>query len=65
MINLAKSNFPHSVDCNVYPHAFTYRWPTDHTNPEARDPRNINHFIIPHPRIELFNKSVLYSIPNA
>jgi hypothetical protein len=69
MTKYAKLNFTHSVVYNYCPASFTNTWTTNLTqnltqNPNYdRDLRNNNQIFVPHPRIELFKKSPLYSIP--
>jgi hypothetical protein len=64
LISFAKLIFSHSVVFEYGLDSFSNVWTTN-TN-RIDNPHNLrhtNHFVIPHPRIELFKKSPLYSIP--
>jgi hypothetical protein len=69
IISQAKLNFAHSVVYNYCPNSFNNMWPKNRNqnqnqNPtDARELCNTKYFLVPHPRIQLFKKSALYSIP--
>jgi hypothetical protein len=63
LIQYSKLNFMHSYIYNYCPNSFTNTWTLNTERENIPDLRNANLLSIPHPRIELFKKSPLYSLP--
>jgi hypothetical protein len=65
IIAQAKLKFMHAVHHNYAPSSFRNTWLLNHErNPENNlNLRDDNLYAIPHPRIELFKKSPIYSLP--
>jgi hypothetical protein len=59
----SKLNFMHSVIYNYCPPSFIDIWKPNNERNEIPNLRNADQLAIPHPRIELFKKSPLYSLP--
>ncbi len=65
IIEQAKLTFMHSIEYNYAPKAFMNTWFKNNDRNTGHALRNDNEFVLPHPRIELFKKIPLYSLPAA
>jgi hypothetical protein len=54
----------HSVIHNYCPNSFINIWTFNNERIDIPNLRNANAFTIPNPKIELFKKSPLYTLPN-
>ena len=63
LIHYSKLNFMHSYTYNYCPNSFANTWTQNIEREDIPYLRNANLLTVPHPRIELFKKSPLYSLP--
>lgn len=63
LITFSKLNFMHSVAYNYCPSSFSNVWISNNERNETINLRNADLLAIPYPRIELFKKSPIYSLP--
>jgi hypothetical protein len=63
LIKLSKLKFMHSVVFNYAPSSFNSTWLVNENRNIEHNLRNNEHFFIPNPRIELFKRSPLYTLP--
>ena len=63
LIHYSKLNFMHSYTYNYCPNSFDNTWTQNIEREDIPYLRNANLLTVPHPRIELFKKSPLYSLP--
>jgi hypothetical protein len=66
LISFSKLNFMHSVTYNYCPSSFTDIWKLNNERngePREHNLRNADLLAIPHPRIELYKRSPMYSLP--
>jgi hypothetical protein len=64
LIHFSKLNFMHSYMYNYCPKSFNNLWPQNNLRQDIPNLRNANLLAIPHPRLELFKRSPLYSLPS-
>lgn len=63
LITFAKLNFMHSFTYNYCPPSFNTTWRSNNERTDIPNLRNADLLTIPSPRIELFKKSPIYSLP--
>jgi hypothetical protein len=64
LIEYSKSMFMHSIEYKYAPSSFNNTWQKNHNRVDHdHNLRNDNSFALPAPRIELFKRSPLYSLP--
>ena len=64
ILKQGKLIFMHSIFYNYAPQSFRNVWNHNEDRPSNINLRNDNHFKKPHPRIELFKRFPLYSLPD-
>jgi hypothetical protein len=63
LITYSKLNFMHSVTYKYCPPSFGDIWKTNNERNDIHDLRNADLLYVPYPRIEMFKKSPIYSLP--
>jgi hypothetical protein len=63
IIQRAKLHFMHSIEDNNVPSSFELTWTKNNATQQNHNLRNMDKYVLPHPRIEFFKKIPLYSLP--